>query len=359
MSQASDPRLRAAHDLNNLLAAIIARAEAALAMPRTAAAVRAELQEIRRRAEEGTGLVRRLLGRGRPDTEMGTAPITLGPLLAGYAAELRLVLGPDRSLELATAGQPLTARADADALRRALLDLTLNARDATGPGGVLSLRLDKVHLDRAWPGIPDLVPPGDWAVIQASDNGAGIAPDLLARVFEPFFTTKGSERGSGLGLDSVRSSLQRMGGVVTIASAQGRGTTVRLHLPLLATATGSVLLVEDEPALRRFAARALGNHGWRVMEADSAEAALALLAGGEDAPDLLVADVALPGMDGPALLGELRRERPRLPAILVSGYNAGSLPTGLDALYLTKPYKAAELLGLAAEAGRNNLRTDD
>jgi two-component system cell cycle sensor histidine kinase/response regulator CckA len=240
-----------------------------------------------------------------------------------------------------------------------LRDITINARDATDHGGLLSLRLDQRRLDHASPAVPEPVPPGEWAVIEVSDNGAGIAPDLLGRVFEPFFTTKGPERGSGLGLDSVRAGLRGMGGVVTVASAQGRGTTIRLHLPLLAMATGIVLLVEDEPALRRLATRALRGVGWRVLEAEAAEEALARLARGKAAPDLLVADVALPGLDGPALLGKLRQQWPRLPAILVSGYGAGFVPSGLDALYLTKPFKPAELVGLAAQATKNNLRTDD
>jgi hypothetical protein len=133
-------------------------------------------------------------------------------------------------------------------------------------------------------------------------------------VFEPFLTTKEPEHGSGIGLASVRASVRGMGGVVTIASVPGRGTTLRLHLPLLGVAIGTVLLVEDEPALRRVAARALRDAGWRVAEADSAEAALAQLAKGGARPDLLVADVALPAMDGPALLVRLRREWPGLPA---------------------------------------------
>jgi len=357
MSRRSDPRLRAAHDLNNLLAGITARAEAVLAMPQTGDAVRVELEEIRRRAEEGSGLVRRLLGQARQDAQ--PVPVALGPLLAGWAEELRHVLGPERRLDLAIPQLPITARADPDALRRTLRDLVLNARDATGPGGVLTLRLDRVHLDRPWPGIPDPVPAGDWAVIQASDNGVGIAPELLGRVFEPFFTTKGAERGSGVGLESVRACLRARGGAVTIASAQGHGATVRLYLPLLSKATGMALLVEDEPSLRRFAARALRDAGWRVLEAVSAESALARLAHNQASLDLLVADVALPGADGPTLLAALRRKRPGLPAILVSGYGRAFLPAGVEALYLTKPFKAAELLGLAAQALKNNLRTDD
>ncbi len=149
-----------------------------------------------------------------------------------------------------------------------------------------------------------------------------------------------------------------MGGVATIASVPGHGTKIRLYLPWLSTEAGRVLLVEDEPALRRVAAKALRGAGWQVGEAESAEAALAWLAGGKAHPDLLVADIALPGMDGPALLSKLRRERPGLPAILVSGY-AAPLPAGLDALHLAKPYKSTELLGLVAQALKNNLRTDD
>ncbi|MBV8614838.1 MAG: response regulator [Acetobacteraceae bacterium] len=357
MSQPLDPRLRAAHDLNNLLAAIIARAEAALEMKRTGPAVRGELEEIRRRAQEGAGLVRRFLG--QEERREAPAPVALGPLLSEWAEELRHVLGPDRRLELAIASGSIFARADADALRRALRDLAVNARDATGRGGRLLLGLHPLRLDHAVPAVPEPVPPGEWAVIEISDDGAGIAPDLLARVFEPFFTTKEPERGSGIGLASVRVALKGMGGAVTIASAPGRGTTLRLYLPLVGAGTGTVLLVEDEPALRRVAAKALRDAGWRVAEADSAERALAHVARGTARPDLLVADVALPGMDGPALLASLRRERPGLPAILVSGYTEPSQPAGPEALRLGKPYSPAELVGLVAQALKNNLRTDD
>ncbi len=169
MKRPADPRLHAAHDLNNLLAAIIARADAALGMPRTGAAARAELEEIRRRAEEGAGLVRRFLG--QKDRGLEPVPVALGPLLEDWTGELRHVLGPDRRLRLSIPDQLIAARADADALRRALRDLTLNARDATGPGGVLSLRLNHVRLGATWPGIPDPVLPGEWAVIEASDTG--------------------------------------------------------------------------------------------------------------------------------------------------------------------------------------------
>lgn len=355
MSGPPDPRLRAAHDLNNVLAAIIARAEVVLGMKRTGAAVRAELEEIRRRAVEGAGLVRRFLGQA--GAEANPTPVALAALLADWAGELRRVLGPDRRLDLEVLERPMIARADADALRRVLRDLALNARDATSPGGKVSLRLGRVRLDHARPGVPDSVPPGAWAVIEVSDDGAGIAPDLLPRVFEPFFTTKASARGSGIGLASARASLHEMGGAVTIESVPGSGTTLRLHLPLVDTATGTVLLVEDEPALRRLASQALRQAGWRVAEAESAEAALARH--GTAPFDLVVADVTLPGMDGPALLGVLRRERPDLPAILISGYAAHSLAAGPETRYLVKPYRPAALLDLVAQALKNNLRTDD
>jgi two-component system cell cycle sensor histidine kinase/response regulator CckA len=224
-----DLRLRAAHNLNNVLAAIIARAEAALETGRTGAAACTELEEIRRRAEEEAILVRRFLGQEGGGVE--PVPVALAPLLREWAEELRHVLGPDRRLELMIANQLTVVRVDSDSLRRALRDITMNARDATNRGGLLSLRLDQRRLDHASPAVPEPVPPGEWAVIEVSDNGAGIAPDLLGRVFEPFFTTKEPEHGSGIGLASVRASVKGMGGVVTIASVLGRGTTLRLHLP--------------------------------------------------------------------------------------------------------------------------------
>ncbi len=354
MSRGSPARLRAAHDLNNLLAAITARAEAALATPRLSPAARTELDEIRRRAQDGAALVRCLLGAARPLP--AARPVALAPLLSDGAPELRRVLGPQRRLMLMIMQEALVASADPEQLGRALLDLVLNAGDATPPGGSVSLRLDAARVEHALAAVPEPVPAGDWAVIEVRDDGAGIAPALLGKVFEPFFTTKGPLHGSGIGLASVRAALHDMGGHVTIESAPGRGTAVCLYLRRTEAARGTVLLVEDEAAVRRVGVRALRRDGWHVIAVGSAEAALERVAG--TGPDLVIADLVLPGMEGSALVRALRREWPRVPAILVSGYGANALPGDLDVAFLAKPYRSSELLGLAARlTAENRLRT--
>ncbi|MEO8714642.1 MAG: ATP-binding protein [Acetobacteraceae bacterium] len=359
----SSRRLRAAHDLNNVLATIAARADAALAAPRLGQAARAEFEEIRRCALEGAAVIRGLLGEaGRAAARPRVQGVALAPLLEAHADDIRRVLGPDRSLVMPALPSVLVQAAP-DALARALLDIALNARDATGSGGTLTVSLSAVRLDQPRPAIPEAVPSGPWAVIELADDGAGIAPSVLGRVFEPFFTTKDSTRGSGIGLDSVRTSVRAMGGWATIDSRQGHGTAIRLYLKRIEAPRGTVLLVEDDDAQRRLAARGLRRHGWRVLTAASAEAALARIEAAP--PDLLIADVTLPGMDGVALLQALRRRYPDLPGVLVSGYGSVALAGGRETLYLGKPYTAGDLAGIAARAyaGRlgsaeNMLRTD-
>ena len=331
----------------------------------------------------GTALVRRLLADGtRPPRP--TRPRPLDPMLGAAAEVIRRVLPPGVRFVLRPGAAGCRVRIDPDRLHHALLNLAANAADAVrADGGTLTLHSAPRVLSAPEPALilpapapaqpapaqpapaqpapvqappvqaplAEPVPPGSYAVITLRDTGAGIAPELAAQLFSPFVTTKAT--GTGLGLVSVLETMRAAGGHVALTSRPGHGTEVRLFLPLADPPPGrpaaSLLLVEDEPALRRLAARALRGAGWQVRAAGSAEAALAL-ARTAPSPALLLCDLELPGMDGVMLLGALRERWPELPAVLMSGYAENALPPGLGRVaFLRKPFTLAELLALVGQ----------
>ena len=208
---------------------------------------------------------------------------------------------------------------------------------------------------------------GDYVLIEISDSGLGIDEDHLDKIFEPFFTTKAVGAGTGLGLSTVYGIIKQTGGFIFAQSGEGEGTTFKIFLPRHAanaadaapaqdpapsrdlTGSGTILLVEDEAPVRQFAARALANKGYKVLEADSGERALEVLAEVEGRIDMLVADVVMPGMDGPTLLQKVQEELPDIRAVLISGYAEDvfrkTLKRNLDVAFLPKPISLKELLG--------------
>ena len=333
-----------AHDLNNLMAAILAVVEEALADGER----QAPLLEIQAYAERGAALVRRLLGERAGEC---APPIALGECLAGMAPLLRRLAGSRIKLDLAHDRPGPVVRIEPSELERVLTNLVVNARDAMPDGGEVVIRIGEIEQ----PPFPDgetAMRPGRYATIEVTDNGAGIVPDLLGRIGAPFVTTKPA--GTGLGLVAAHGIVRRAGGCLLIDSAPGQGTRVRLHLPIerraarVPTTPRAVLLVEDEDAVRRMAERGLSRRGWRVISAASAEEALA--GAGDTRPALLISDLALPGEDGLALHAALRRDQPGLPAILTSGYADEALRRACakaGAVLLVKPYALRRLLDTA------------
>jgi two-component system cell cycle sensor histidine kinase/response regulator CckA len=206
---------------------------------------------------------------------------------------------------------------------------------------------------------PDTVPPGRYATIELRDTGAGIPPTVLPHIFDPFFTTRRDSGGTGLGLSTVHGIVRQSGGYMGVTSTPGEGTVFRIFLPRhearptappppapVAPAGARLLLVDDEAPVRRLAARALRRAGWEVAEAAGAEEALeANLSGVAQ----LVSDVIMPGMDGPALVQELRKRLPGLPALLMSGYADPAQREALqadDIAFLAKPFSMARLVEL-------------
>ncbi len=340
----------AAHDINNLFAAVVAGVESAREHG-GGGAVAADLDDIAGAAGRGSVLVRRLFGQAEspvsmPAIDLNAAARALAPLLRRALGEqVTMVLDHDETVPL--------AYADADGLDGALLNLALNAGRAMPQGGRLTLRTGRRTM-LAGDGA-DPVAPGDYGLIEVADTGVGIAADLLPGILDPYATTKPDRYGHGLGLASVAATVRGSGGFLTIASTLGQGTTVSLHFPVAAPVTGDlgqgrlVLLVEDEASLRGFAARALTRRGWEVLSVDSAESARELAESRLGEISLVVADFSLPGADGATLIRELLTRRRDLAALLLSGYDC--VEHGLEGVaFLAKPFSLASLARACAKA---------
>ncbi|MFC7474042.1 ATP-binding protein [Dankookia sp. GCM10030260] len=354
-----------AHDFNNLLTAILGGAAAVRATGLPAAAA-ADLAVIEDAARRGAGLVRQLLAFARQQ-QMQPRALDLNAAVAAIAPLLRQLLGAAVRLDLALETPARWVRADPTQLDQVILNLAVNARDAMPRGG--TLRIATGHRVVLRPEGEGALPPGRWVVLEVSDTGAGIAPEVVPRLFEPFFTTRLDKGGTGLGLATVQGIVAQSGGHVAVESRLGEGTTFRIHLPrqapiavpppdpIVPSVTPSepaalVLLVEDEAPLRRLGTLLLERGGHHVLAADSAEAALALVEAGA-APALLVSDVAMPGADGVELARRLRRRWQSLPVLLLSGYAEAMLGRDLAAegfRYLGKPFDLADLLREVAAA---------
>ncbi|MDB5416222.1 MAG: domain S-box protein, partial [Rubritepida sp.] len=368
-----------AHDVNNMLQGI---GGALQMMERRIAAGRlADLPRLFRAAQEGVdraaSLTHRLLAFARRD-RLDVAVINAGTLVAGMTDLVRHTVGPAIQVRTRLGDGAWAVRLDPAGLESALLNLAINARDAMPDGGTLTFATGEVRLTAADFRAAEAVAPGDHVLVSVSDTGTGMPPDVIARVFEPFYTTKPIGKGTGLGLSQIYGFVQQSGGLVRIESVQGEGTTVRLLLPrdagegmeraapdalpapaTIASAEGrTVLLVEDEPAVRALAAEALRELGLTVLEAEDGPSGLAILAG-TTRVDLLVTDVGLPGLNGRQLADAARERRPTLPVLFITGYAGGALDDGLPSgmAAIAKPF-SLDLLAtrvasmLAGEGGQ-------
>ena len=338
----------AAHDLNNLLTAIIGAAEAALHRPGLDPETREDLAHILEGARRGTALVRDFRG----SAEDAPRPIWVNETIRATSRLLSHRLGPGIALTLTLAEPDAQVKAVPWALDRVLLNLIANARHAMPSGGTVTVTSGTRIVATPEPRVPDTIPAGRYLVIRVADTGIGIPPDQVPRIFTPGFTTRGDSGGTGLGLSSVRDVVRESNGFIAIDSVEWHGTKVEIYLPYAGEAPAApvsesrtVLLVDDDPLVLRVAERVLRRAGWTVLTAGSAEDALEILNG---APcDLLISDVAMPGMDGVALARLALAHRPELPVILTSGYERGANDEtfpGANVTFLTKPYGQEELL---------------
>ena len=323
-----------AHDFNNLLTVIFGGVGLLQLSPRTdrdAEAVEAIITSAERAAE----LTRALLALGRRQLTVAR-PMKLRDALEGARPLLEKSLNTVR-LEVDNA-VGCTVRLDAGQLQLVLLNLVMNARDASRAGGVVRLVTREVEFQQHSRGRPADLAPGRYGAIDVIDQGEGIAPEVLPRIFEPFFTTKAPGQGTGLGLAISHGIVTQLGGAISVKSRLEKGTSFTVYLPIADGAAGpaqqsaplkihlggteTILLVEDEPRLRRLAARVLRDYGYTVLEAGSGEEASALADDALRPVALLLSDVRMPGMDGSTLAKALVARMPGLKVLLMSGYTA-------------------------------------
>ncbi|WP_245987064.1 ATP-binding protein [Azospirillum thermophilum] len=309
-------------------------------------------------------MTRRLLTFARRQT-LNPEPVDLHALAAGMGELMERTLG--RSIAISIAGEEAgtlwPATVDRSQAESALLNLVINARDAMPQGGRLTIRTANARLTEPLSGHGITAEPGDYVVLSVADTGCGMPPEVLERAFEPFFTTKETGKGTGLGLSMIYGFVKQSGGLIRIDSAVGQGTTFSLYLPRAAAGgqpaagaadgaaplTGrgeTVLVVDDDADVRRVTVQAVRDLGYRVLEAEGAEQALAQLTAGRRV-DLLFTDIVMPGMNGRELAREGLRRCPGLRVLFASGYADGTAAEADAELApvetLAKPYRDADL----------------
>ena len=361
-----------AHDINNVLTVIIGNADLLLANSTGDPAFH-DLSEIKANANRAANLVRQLLAFSRRQT-LRPEILSLNEVISEMTIFLKRSLGEKVRLERDYGRDLWLVKADQTELGRVLVNLAVNATDAMPEGGTLTLRTANVPREEIIKLNERGLEPGDYVLCSVSDTGHGMAPEVLAKIFEPFFTTKEVGKGTGLGLSTVYGIVKQTGGFVYCDSAPGKGTTFRLYLPRHAapveaadhaarserkerardlTGTGTVLLVEDEDSVRRFAARALRRQGYDVLEAGNGVEALEVVGKHSGPLDIVVSDIVMPEMDGPTLLKELRRSSPDLLFVFMSGYADDALATlksDEEFMFLAKPFQLTELVATVKEA---------
>jgi two-component system, cell cycle sensor histidine kinase and response regulator CckA len=322
-----------AHDFNNLLTVITGYADFALAGIDGGEVHRADLEEIRAAADRASALTRQLLSFSRRQM-LEPAIFDLGTVAAGMETMLRRLIGEDVELVTVVGEGAARVYADPHQIEQVILNLALNARDAMPVGGKLTIEVANVDLDEAYCAQHVNASPGQHVMLAVTDAGAGMDEETLSRVFEPFFTTKEPGKGTGLGLATVYGIVEQSGGSVEVYSELGRGTCFKVYLPRVdedaastepakqvdAHGDETILLVEDDPAVRALVHTTLGRRGYRVLDADGPDRAFRLCCEHGEAIDLVLSDVVMPGMSGVDLVARAAAVQPRVRALLMSGY---------------------------------------
>jgi PAS domain S-box-containing protein len=349
-----------AHDLNNALTAIVGYTELALGALLPDDPARPDVQEIKRGAERAESVTRQLLAFSRKQL-LEPRVFYASESIAMLGRMLERLLGAGITLKtIATPSLP-PIYGDPGQIEQALINLAVNARDAMPDGGQLTLQVARAQVDEAFARAHQPMAAGEYVEISVSDSGHGMSPEIQAHIFEPFFTTKGVGKGTGLGLAMVYGTVKQSGGYIFVESDEGRGTTFRLYFPparLKETQPAAappdtadagevtILVTEDEPAVRTLVVSALKSEGYRVLFAASGDEALAVAAKASGRIHLLLTDANMPGMTGVELAAALAPMRPGLKVVVMSGYTSESLSVpGLDecVALLPKPFTPRDL----------------
>ncbi len=354
-----------AHDFNNLLTAISGHTDLLLQRHAHGDSDYADLNQIRQNANRAAALVRQLLAFSRKQT-LRPRVVRLTDTLTEISHLLNRLLGEKVTLRIDLAEDAHPVKVDERQFEQVIMNLVVNARDAMKEtGGEVTLRSRNWRIEQETRRGRAVIPRGDYVRIDVADTGCGIPADTLEKIFEPFYTTKRQGEGTGLGLSTVYGIIKQTGGFIFAESEPGAGAVFSIYLPRSDeappetaavaptpeaqdnTGHGVVMLIEDEAPVRAFASRALKLRGYEVLEAASAEEALALLADETLHVDVLVSDVVMPGMDGPTCVREARKMRPDVRVVLVSGYAEDALKRSMDGIencsFLPKPFSLNDL----------------
>ncbi|TPN88223.1 response regulator [Mesorhizobium sp. CU2] len=364
-----------AHDFNNVLTAIIMASDLLLTNHRPSDPSFPDIMNIKQNANRAASLVRQLLAFSRKQT-LRPEVLNLTDVLADLRMLLARLVGNDIKLKIDHGRDLWPVKVDIGQFEQVVVNLAVNARDAMPAGGDLTVRTRNVSTDECKSFAYRELTPADYVLVEVEDTGSGIAPDVLKKIFEPFFTTKEVGKGTGLGLSMVYGIIKQTGGFIFCDSEVGTGTVFRIFLPRHVaeakkqaepgetpapaaapakpadaakdlSGSETVLLVEDEDAVRMGGVRALTSRGYTVHEASSGVEALEVFEALGGKVDIVVSDVVMPEMDGPTLLGELRKRQPDIKFVFVSGYAedafARNLPADAHFGFLPKPFSLKQL----------------
>ncbi len=360
-----------AHDFNNILTAIIGHCDLMLMRHVPGDSDYDDIQQVKSNSNRAAGLTRQLLAFSRQQT-LRPQILQLPDIVSDVSNLLKRLLGENVRLEVSHGRNLGAVRADPGQLEQVIVNLAVNARDAMPEGGTLNIQTYAVPAAKAREMRQQIMPISDYTALRVSDTGLGIPPDILAKIFEPFFTTKELGKGTGLGLSTVYGIVKQSGGYIFAESELGRGASFVIYLPVYAGAdaqqetpvrepvkraetwgSGTILLVEDEDMVRAVAERALTRQGYTVLTANDGEQGLEVLAA-HDGIDLLISDVVMPNMDGPAMVARARVSHPHLPVLFMSGYAEEQLRKSIDianVAFLPKPFSVNQL----AQAARDTM----
>ena len=323
---------------------------------------------IKQNANRAANLVRQLLAFSRKQT-LQPKVHSLTDAMSDLDNLLGRVLGEKVELKISHSRDLGLVLVDVHQFEQVIINLAVNARDAMPRGGTLSVKTRNVSEEESKSILREPMPAGEYVLCEVSDTGSGIAPEIVEKIWEPFFSTKEVGKGTGLGLSTVYGIVKQTGGFIFCDSVAGKGTTFSIYLPRYypteievaiaaakdevrakrsdLTGKGRILLVEDEDAVRSFAARALGQRGYHVLEATTGTEALEMFTSYNGDVDLVVSDVVMPEMDGPTLMKHLRSERPDVKIIFISGYAEDAFRRNLsdkeEFMFLQKPFDLKEL----------------
>lgn len=373
-----------AHDFNNLLTAMIGFADLLLMRHPAGDPSFADIMQIKQNANRAANLVRQLLAFSRRQT-LQPKTVDLTEALAELSNLIRRLIGENIQMNMQHGRDLGMVRADQGQLEQVIINLAVNARDAMKDGGTLTISTRNVHIDSPASLEPGLIAPtdediiarGDYVLVEIADTGTGIPPEIVKNIFEPFFSTKEVGSGTGLGLSTCYGIIKQSGGYIFVKTEIGQGTSFHIYFPRQDASTAppavsesadeksagdltgraTILLVEDETPVRLFAARALRNKGYEVLEADSGENALEVFAEATMPIDIIISDVMMPGINGPKMVKTLydtqaERMKP-VRVVFISGYaeDAFSDAFGPEQQFnfLAKPFTLKQLAGKVKE----------